>query len=1124
MGYSTAAAAAAGWLVSPFLDSLSAGIRSCADDLFRYLPSGSASADLERLVDYIVRLSASASAVERARCRPLPAALLAWLNRLKDAADDADNILDEIRYRSLADALTGPSPDLSPGSVCGHLVSVCSDHPFKRLPSVLDKLATACADYAVIASLVGLDGACSPHCGNRLARNSSSIMPADDAFFGRQRELNHLVETLVRCNGSAQLGNQSVPDVGIVGDGGIGKTKLAQMVFHHPIILEHFDLRMWVCASSHVDDVSLTRGILQAAADWKVDYDGIVNFDRLQNLLVSAVAGRRFLLVLDDVWDDKEMKMSANRERWRNLLAPLQRGKQESRIVVTTRMKVVADMLGVRIPMMLGGLGPEENWRLLKKCALGSEDSCEYPHLQRIGVKIASNLKGSPLAARMIGGTLSNTRSERDWNSISGTDIHNDIVSTLLSSYYHLPQHLQYCFAYCSIFPKNWKFDHKKLIRMWIAQGFVQTESGSLLEDLGIEYFKELLARSFFHTLRQGNRMHYVMHDLIHDLAQTVSHSGCARVEGNMSKSIPSSVRHISVSSNFLSHLKKQCDLRRLRTLIVYKDSSMTSSTIPVDFLSELKNVRTLDLTGCLISELPKAIGYLIHLRYIALPDTIKVLPESVSMLLHLQTLDIPKKCQLDALPEGIHQLISLRHLGVDLKYISMIRGIGSLVKLQGSIEFHVKTESGHTLEELKDMKDLHGLLHIKNLENVQCEDEARNAQLSNKQYLKILKLEWTFAGSAFGPSIDAEVLQCLQPYKNLEELHIKRYKGVLSPRWLELKSFEVGFLSHLKSLYLTNCRRWKLLPPLGQLPSLKVLHLKEMPSVTQIGIEFYGDGTKTFTSLKDLELDDMSNLISWTGGNGDYFPHLRKLKILNCQKMVKVPWLPPTTKSVTIEGTQKISNLKLTPYCSSKSGKFVLEISSASMLGEEFLHQKHLEAIEVLNIRGCWGLVLEGLWLTSLRKLRLSQCNMDDEQLSLCFKHLTALTSLDIADCKNITSFLLPEGSRHFETLRHLCFQDCHMLSSLANLENFVFLKSLIIERCTRVTTESLPTELMRMTSLNKLGISHCPGFQSLPKNMPLSLEFLRLIGCHPLLTRWLHERQGPEWERLPLSQITLY
>jgi len=78
--------------------------------------------------------------------------------------------------------------------------------------------------------------------------------------------------------------------------------------------------------------------------------------------------------------------------------------------------------------------------------------------------------------------------------------------------------------------------------------------------------------------------------------------------------------------------------------------------------------------------------------------------------------------------------LVNLQHLGVDLTYISMIRGIGTLVNLQGSIEFHVKEEQGQSLVELKNMNDLHGLLHIKYLENVQCKEEACNAELSNKQ------------------------------------------------------------------------------------------------------------------------------------------------------------------------------------------------------------------------------------------------------------------------------------------------------------------------------------------------------------------------------------------------------
>ncbi|KAL6839956.1 hypothetical protein ACP4OV_029766 [Aristida adscensionis] len=1119
-----AAVSALMWLVSPGLQCLSDKARSYADDLLRYFPAGSASPDLERLSGHLLNLYVASAAVERAR-RGLEQqqVLLAWLGRLKDAAADAEDLLDDLHYERLADGRAGPQPKVRrilDSSRSFYRMLVCSDQPLNRLPSVLERLAMVSAEYtANVLPLISLSAAASSQNGSRLARASSSIVPADEVFFGRERELAVLLD-LLGCGGSAQLRTRGVPIVAIVGDGGIGKTRLAQMVYNHVIVQEHFDLRMWVCVTSHIDEVELTREILHAATERKVDHHGTVNFDRLQKLLVSAVAGRRFLLILDDVWDDKEMSMPDNTERWKKLLAPLHSGKQESRIIVTTRMKMVADMLHVKIPMMLDGLGTKEHLLLLKTCALGSVNSCEDPQFQKFGEKIASKFKGSPRAAKVIGMKLRGTRSEREWKNILQTDIHVDIVSELLSSYYHLPVQLQYCFAYCSIFPKNWKFERNKLIRMWMAQGFLQTENGRM-EYLGIECFKQLLKRSFFHTLQQDNKTYYVMHDLIHDLAQMVSHYECARVEGGMSKSIPSTVRHLSVSSNFLPQLKKQCDMRRLRTLIVHKDSLMTLGTIPDDFLAELKSVRTLDLTGCYISELPEAIGQLKHLRYVALPDTVKTLPESLSKLLHLQTFDIPKKCQLDRIPEGMHQLISLRQLGVDSKYISNIRGIGSLVKLQGSIEFHVKKEEGQTLEELRDMTDLHGLLHIKNLENVQCMEEAQNANLSNKEHLKILKLEWTSA-CTFGTTNDAEVLDYLKPHPNLEELHIIRYKGLFSPRWLELET-----LSSLKSLYLTNCRKWSLLPVLGQLQHLKVLHLKEMCSVTEIGAKLYGSGTVIFKSLKDLEFDDMPDLVRWVRENvGSFFPRLQKLKILNCPKLSELPLLPPTTKSVTVERSKKFINLHLFPYSSSKSGKFVLEISSASILCEKFLHQKHLEATEYLNIRGLWGSVPAGGFqsLASLRKLRLSQCDVDGAQLSLCLQQLTGLASLDIVYCQNITSFSLPVGSSHFTTLQHLCFQDCHRLSSLVNLESLVFLRSLIIERCINVTVESLPEELIRMTSLQKLSILHCPRFQSLPKSIPLSLEFLNLTGCDPMLTKGLNEKQGPDWEKIALIAQKIY
>ncbi|KAF7032422.1 hypothetical protein CFC21_043594 [Triticum aestivum] len=1126
-----AAGAAAGWLVSPLLQCLGDRARSFADDLARYLPGGSgdAPADLARLSGELLRLQMNAADVERARRRPSDPALVAWLHRLRDAAHDADDLLDDIHYGRLADSLAAPRHKLR--RILDFSLSLCrrlfrSDEPLSRLPSVLENLVAASAAYAEIAHLVKLDAAASPRLGYEPAVNFSSAVPVDDTLFGRGRELAELMERLVGCSdpGPAQLGNQGVPVVAIVGDGGIGKTTLAQMAFNHVNIQVHFDLQMWVRVSSCMNLMQLTREILQAATKGKEskDYPGLVNFDSLQGLLRSAVEGKRFLLILDDVWDDSGRKIWQNVDQWKELLSPLKNGQQDSRIVVTTRMKMVADMLGVRIPMMLAGLCTEEHWLLLKKHALGCEKSCEYLQLEEIGRKIALKLGGSPLAAKVIGGMLNGDRTARYWNSILETDIHSDVVTTLLSSYYHLPPHLQCCFAYCSIFPKNWKFEPKKLVRMWISQGFIQMENGRSMEDCGKEYFKQLLSRSFFQMVKQGNKRLYLMHDLIHDLAQMVSDGDCGRVEGDMSKNILPTIRHLSVSSNCLGKIKDQYDLKRLRTLIVFRDPLMPPSPIPDGFLAEIKNVRTLDFTGCDISKLPEAIDVLTHLRYIALPDTIKTIPESVSRLLHLQTLDIPKKCQLDGFPEGMHQLTSLRYLGIESKYISTIRGIGSLVNLQGSVEFHVKKEKGRTLEELKDMKDLHGLLSIKNLENVQCKEEACEAQLANKQHVNILKFEWSVANLDFGPNIDAEVLNCLQPHPNLEELHIARYKGASSPRWLQLK-----MLSHLKCLYLANCRRWKWLPPLGQLPSLRVLHLKEMNSVAEIGPSFYG-GLMAFQSLKDLEFDDMPNLVRWTGETGSSFlPSLQKLKISNCPKLDEVPLLPCTIKRVTVERS-KVSHLKLSPHCSSRSSKFMLEISSTSILSEGFLlHQQHLEATEVLNIRGCWGSVAaeKFKFLTSLRKLRLWQCDMDDANLNLCLQHLTVLASLEIIDCKNIKSFALPVGSRYFTTLQHLCFENCLNLSSLATLESSIFLKSLIIERCPMVTAVSLPSEMERMTSLNKLSISHCPGFQSLPSSIPPSLEFLHLVECDSRLTEGLLERQGPEWEKIAfISQITVY
>ena len=67
-----------------------------------------------------------------------------------------------------------------------------------------------------------------------------------------------------------------------------------------------------------------------------------------------------------------------------------------------------------------------------------------------------------------------------------------------------------------------------------MAEGLVQeTESNKSMEDLGIEYFHDLLMRSFFQQ-SSNNESLFVMHDLIHDLAEWATRGLCYRMEDKL--------------------------------------------------------------------------------------------------------------------------------------------------------------------------------------------------------------------------------------------------------------------------------------------------------------------------------------------------------------------------------------------------------------------------------------------------------------------------------------------------------------------------------------------------------------------------------------------------------------
>ncbi|CAM0908180.1 unnamed protein product [Alopecurus aequalis] len=920
--------------------------------------------------------------------------------------------------------------------------------------------------------------------------SATEILQAKAKVFGRDKDRDDIVQMLIQpCSKAAA----AAPDttVSIVGYGGIGKTTLAQMVFDDAQIRQHFDVRCWVSVSASFNLMKLTAEILSSAQpSWDGVTEKMVDDQMLQSELRRFLTSKRYLIVLDDVRNSTD-------DVWLDMLATLQSADIGSRILVTSRTDTVPRTLGTSQLHTLKPLNSDDCWALLKEHAFPSDTEDVRPELQPIGKQIAAKINGSPLAAKLVGGLLRDTRSENQWLNVMEKGLQDNGVSTVLQlSYRCLPVHLKRCFTYFSLFPPGYKFDPVHLSRLWIAEGFVQQQGSAekRIEEIAREYFDQLVSRSLFQEIKLGPKTYYLVQGLLHDLAKSVAAEDCSHIEDGINCDIPLTVRHLSVTVNSLPGLTNFCGLEKVRTLLIQPSLPFSSSCFQEDFavklkclLEKSKHLRVLDLSGCILEELPQCIDDLLHLRYLSIHGSIQRLPESIGKLLNLQTLCFTGKCSLDKLPASICMLVNLRHLVVETKYTAGLMGIGQLANLQGSLELHVEKREGHKVAELRKINGLHGVLKIKNLENVLSYEEACKAELDKKSCLSCLYLEWSSASRNNPPPTDPKVLEGLQPHQGIKVLTIRRYCGTKTPRWLQS-------LHQMRSLHLTNCRSLAMLPPLGHLGSLRYLHLKELCAVDRIGHEFYGTSHVAFPSLRFLEFDDFPRLHDWSGiEDKKSFPCLERLVIMDCPELVEIPPFLPITREVTIERTRFMPYMRLAPF-SSSSEKLQLDVFTVSVDFNRLLSKQHIEAIAALNISGAEEVIAteEIGSLVSLQKMKLCRCNVADQNFtSGTFRFCTMLIELSV--------------------------RNCQLFQSMSSFQSFNSLKYLVIERCPKVTATSFPLNFRSLSSLKVLRISYCSELQSLPEcGLPLSLETLHIIGCHPELSRQSRNRDGHYVEKL--------
>ncbi|XP_073001833.1 putative disease resistance protein RGA3 isoform X2 [Typha latifolia] len=833
-----------------------------------------------------------------------------WLNELKDVMYDADDIIDLCRYEAanLLEDHDQPSSSstLLPVRCKIPLLSACFTsirvrHEIGgRIKSLNNRLEEIHKDKVMFSLKDG--GSNDP----RVTRVASSRMtsPLLDADVVGD-EIKTAAEELVKRIVSSKEGKQQHQIFAIIGMGGIGKTTLAQKVYNDPAIKNYFSVMVWTCVSKSYSEVELLKEIIRSSGG---DYGRAESIAELHQKLRDVVGGKRFLLVLDDVWQS---------EVWNNLLqVPLQNGEGSKRILITTRDQNVAKGMGAVHIHEMEQLSINSGWELLSKRAYLDREG-DVLSLRDVGIQLVKKCGGLPLAIKTIAGILATKEpNKREWEKLLGNDAWSikelpaELRGALYLSYEDLSPELKQCFLCFSLCPEDKAIDRKDLISFWVAEGFIKVRGRhQVMEDTAEEYYNELVRRSLLQLKPEyADQSRCIMHDLLRSLAQYLSQSESFYGDPQLlDPTALSKIRRLSIAKEgeiVVIPPSLETKYLCLRTLLLFRSPPRVEN----DLFIRLAYLRVLVLNGEGIESIPDSLGDLIHLRVLDLADTrISKLPNSLGRLTNLQTLDLKRCKQLQALPRGLTRLCNLRYLDIDDTLLNYVpERIGRLQSLNTLGGFVVASECANgDMQDGWELKELESLNQLRWLRIVKLERAIDGVLLERKHHLRMLELRCTLRAKQASQQPYSkeetykieEIFEKLSPPSCLENLIIDGFFGRRYPTYM------ATYLPSLTSLKLLNCISCPHLPPLGQLPHLRSLTIEGALSVVMVGLEFLGNRVRmglaiatVFPKLEFLSLEKMPNWEEWSLGEEieegaqSLLPRLKKLNLINCLKLRALP------------------------------------------------------------------------------------------------------------------------------------------------------------------------------------------------------------------------------------------
>ncbi|XP_011072172.1 putative late blight resistance protein homolog R1A-10 [Sesamum indicum] len=709
-------------------------------------------------------------------------------------------------------------------------------------------------------------------------------------------------DVLVRVIDELTRGESNLQILPVVGMGGIGKTTLTQNAFDHPYIANSFDLRIWFTISQEyrVRDI-LLKYFLNDEKNKEDDKKDKEDDEKKQKCPTDAeekneekgkslnelgaaelgecmhkhLFGRRYLIVMDDVWSFKA---------WEDFMKYLPNNGNGSRVLMTTRLLDVARPLCFdNHYFTMNFLDDNKSWDLLCEKVFGPK-SHPHPELEEIGRKIAKGCRGLPLSVVVIGGLLAKSNKTREYweyvakNVTSFVNFGDDEYCSkiLFLSYNNLPIHLKPCFLYMKVFPEDHRIKASKLIKLWIGEGFMKPIEGKSLEEVAEEYLKDLTDRNLIlihKRSRRGNINTCSVHDIMREL--------CIR-ESNRERLIRlPKVQRIALSertddrSCFLcSHPGRrhgiflQGIVVRMRPTVVSPSLCNECNNMYPD-LNRFRWVKVFERVKYQSVETFPQPTTLRYLEFQAPEDPLRVdkfaFPRTISLLWTLQTLHLyvgyTSADPLLLLPSEIWEMPQLRHLnarqfvlcgplvrsveGKDLNILNnlstlsvggfkcsekdVVERIPNLKKLNVSYLRFGRDDSCYYLRDLAQLNKLESLyeLFCPSLEQIIFPTSLKKLSLSMTRNFPWGQM--TIIGSSL-PNL--EVLKLYRAFRGYEWIPVEgaflRLKVlVIGLCYLEQWGAEDIHFPNLQSLTLTSMNSLKEIPlSIGDICTLQFIHL----------------------------------------------------------------------------------------------------------------------------------------------------------------------------------------------------------------------------------------------------------------------------------------------------------